>query len=482
MNLFELFATLSLDTSDFDTGVNAAVSKTGEVKDAIDDIDTSTLSSEIAALDEDIADLDSEIERLDTEIAGLEADIDDMDDKALANQRVIEGVIEVGKELVKAGLEALVNFGVESLEAIENSGTAVGNVYKDAKASMQEVLAISQRGTGGFLGQAYASTMQMVESLVFWVDEQDRLNYRMEQLQNYKFANLEALRETLSGIFSDFEVYEPTATDTLTSVEAMTNGLKSQAAYWTSYGDLIKNLQERGVSASFLGQFADGSKESYDYLRAMGRASDAELKALVAAYDELESTRNDVASTVSDAQLSVDDTVTQLVDSIASLARDTASVDAAGNVTVLAQGMVNALATAYPSIAAQVDQINAKIAQLGMPPTLGAFLATPGNEITPGYTPPFGRAVGLDYVPYNEFPALLHEGEAVLTKSEANAWRKGSGEVYAGGTDPAALAAAVRSALADMVISMDGKTVGRMVSGEVSKQINRDAVARRYTK
>lgn len=36
-------------------------------------------------------------------------------------------------------------------------------------------------------------------------------------------------------------------------------------------------------------------------------------------------------------------------------------------------------------------------------------------------------ASGLDYVPYNGFPAILHEGEAVLTASEADAWRKGSG-------------------------------------------------------
>lgn len=36
-------------------------------------------------------------------------------------------------------------------------------------------------------------------------------------------------------------------------------------------------------------------------------------------------------------------------------------------------------------------------------------------------------ASGLEYVPRNNFPALLHEGEAVLTASEADAWRKGSG-------------------------------------------------------
>jgi len=33
--------------------------------------------------------------------------------------------------------------------------------------------------------------------------------------------------------------------------------------------------------------------------------------------------------------------------------------------------------------------------------------------------------VGMDYVPYDEYPALLHEGEAVLTKQENSAYREG---------------------------------------------------------
>ncbi len=36
-----------------------------------------------------------------------------------------------------------------------------------------------------------------------------------------------------------------------------------------------------------------------------------------------------------------------------------------------------------------------------------------------------GYATGLNYVPYDEFPALLHRGEAVLTAAEAREWRKG---------------------------------------------------------
>ena len=36
-----------------------------------------------------------------------------------------------------------------------------------------------------------------------------------------------------------------------------------------------------------------------------------------------------------------------------------------------------------------------------------------------------GFATGLDYVPYDDYAARLHEGEAVLTKLEADRWRRG---------------------------------------------------------
>ncbi len=37
-----------------------------------------------------------------------------------------------------------------------------------------------------------------------------------------------------------------------------------------------------------------------------------------------------------------------------------------------------------------------------------------------------GHAIGNDYVPYDNYPALLHRGEAVLTAREADAWRRGT--------------------------------------------------------
>ena len=46
-----------------------------------------------------------------------------------------------------------------------------------------------------------------------------------------------------------------------------------------------------------------------------------------------------------------------------------------------------------------------------------------------------GLSTGLDYVPYDEFPAYLHKGEAVLTATEAAAWR--AGKASGDGTVPA---------------------------------------------
>ena len=54
------------------------------------------------------------------------------------------------------------------------------------------------------------------------------------------------------------------------------------------------------------------------------------------------------------------------------------------------------------------------------PDTSGAAFQHPmlKNSLS---TEPQGYAVGLDYVPYDNFPALLHQGERVLTANEARA-------------------------------------------------------------
>ena len=92
-----------------------------------------------------------------------------------------------------------------------------------------------------------------------------------------------------------------------------------------------------------------------------------------------------------------------------------------------------------------------------------------------------GFATGLDYVPYNDFSARLHEGEAVLTKAEATLWRRGEGAGGYVGIDYGQLGQAMAGALSGMSVQMDGQAVGVLVTGAVSREMGRRVKGRQYT-
>lgn len=91
-----------------------------------------------------------------------------------------------------------------------------------------------------------------------------------------------------------------------------------------------------------------------------------------------------------------------------------------------------------------------------------------------------GYATGLTRVPYDNFPALLHRDEAVLTRTQAADWRAGR----SGNIDVSAIASAVYSAvvagMSGVSVNMDSQRVGDMVTGRVSQNIAMAAWEGRY--
>lgn len=92
-----------------------------------------------------------------------------------------------------------------------------------------------------------------------------------------------------------------------------------------------------------------------------------------------------------------------------------------------------------------------------------------------------GKAVGIDYVPYNDMPARLHEGDAVLTKAEASAWRSGGAAQIDYSAMGAAVGQGVREALQGIgLYTDDGTRIADMVTERVSRNIAQGAKRWRF--
>ena len=492
MNLFELFAKLSLDVTDFDQGVQDAIDKSGDIQKAVEGIDTSSVDDEIGKLNREISDLDADIKDKDAlikktneEIAALEGSIKVADQKAAATQGIIQGLTSAAVDLAKEALKAVIQFCGESLEYVAASGTEAGNKLKDSMDNMDLTMEALKMKVGTALAPVASSFYDLAAALT-GVSEAEKIDILLRKLDSYQFEKINQVKKDLDGIFKDFEKYKPPEADKWLSATDLIAGLQNQAIYFAEYDRIVKSLQEKGVSTDILAQYADGSTESYNQLRAMEKASAEEITALNEAYAKLEANKKGAAETIADAQMQVDEKVQDLVDSIARLATDINTSMAGDAVGEIGENIVSSLMQYYPSISKWVNTINAKIGSIG---NVGVntggvdVISSPTIlELTGGqYGIGTPRATGMDYVPYNNYLARLHEGEAVLTKAEATLWRRGEGAGGYVGIDYGQLGQAMAGALSGMSVQMDGQAVGVLVTGAVSREMGRRVKGRQYT-
>lgn len=213
------------------------------------------------------------------------------------------------------------------------------------------------------------------------------------------------------------------------------NTKRGGAGRFTESAEAIDASMDEAKSA------VDGAKESADAM-AEAQVQTAEATAQTAASSETvaQNEANTATATASAAK---------------------SAANSAARAQRLASGM-NSLNLKTSTAASAMDQVAGAITRLVNAVNNAASRA--GAVVTPPSATKY--AVGLDRVPYDNYPALLHKGEMVLTAAQASAYRFTGSAGGGGGIDAGALA----SAMSGLAVEMDGRVVGRLVERSVSAQ------------
>lgn len=184
-------------------------------------------------------------------------------------------------------------------------------------------------------------------------------------------------------------------------------------------GDILAGSTKNAASEATAGfdaipeAAASASNKAVETVLASSEKIPADSETLVSAMAK--NMENDTSMETA-AQEAVDRSATQMTDAVSAAGFDSAGKNAM-------QKFIDGINSMSGAVMSAVDAI-ASAAVQRMQSALKKIQSMASSVSIPGY------ATGLDYVPYDEFPALLHKGEAVLTAAEAAVWRAGkkSGE------------------------------------------------------
>ena len=245
------------------------------------------------------------------------------------------------------------------------------------------------------------------------------------------------IADAVGGWFEPFQVAESTVK---TSVDEMMKAMQSQIDFNASYTENLQALKTYGLGAlseAFQSYGADGAAYAATIVKAVEEAGGATseggqeiINNFLGMNEQVQGSQEELAQTMTLFSGEFDTAIEEMTKTLEGAIEDlnmgteahTSAIETIGKyiagVNETAPDAVGAMYTLG------VDMINALQSGLGDSASFTISFSGAGTYKT-----------GLDYVPYDEFPAILHEGEAVLTKEEATAWRtlKNGGDSVGGG-------------------------------------------------
>ena len=242
----------------------------------------------------------------------------------------------------------------------------------------------------------------------------------------------EKLRETYASTFGLFE----TAPELVhTSTADMISSLQSQEQYWTSFGENMKRAAELGIDDGLLQALASMGTEGAAYLQSilddmdsLGAGSEESLQLLNdlnSNYQAAQEAQAQAAAEASDAiaQSSgeIDEAMRSMADAVKEMDKTSEMYETAeANIDSYLAGLEAQAGPMYEAVKAIGEKILSSM-QAGIN---SGTLTLPGVS-GGGFNVDGSHKTGLDYVPYDDYVAVLHKGEMVLPADDAADYRSG---------------------------------------------------------
>ena len=394
------------------------------------------------------------------------------------------------------GKQALIDKYGEEEQAAGDAADATEEGFEitkeGAEAAAKAIKALNDyyQGMLDSTRQAVNSTLKGFEKVdTIWDQHSDLANQETEALNKYtdvwnKWGSdntaLKKMKEFVDGggklTDTELEAYEALVkvrnaqkelNDSLNQYrpEGMTAGLNDQIAYMEEYLANLNTLSEWGVSPEMLASLSDGSKESAAYLKGLVDGGPEAAAAVGELYKTVEEKKASFTKALTDQKLAVDETYQGMVDTAMEAVGELDLYgEAESALADTVQGIADGINESYPEVKSAVDQIVSELNRLSGFGFGFSFDGSGGIEFVN-----FGAAVpmatGAEYIPYDNFPALLHEGEGVLTKEENAAWQAYKNGYHSNGVDYDVLGGLMRSNVkAGGDVYLDGRTVGQVIS------------------
>ena len=298
--------------------------------------------------------------------------------------------------------------------------TAIGRMKSSNKTTLEYLNILNDRGIGavGMLSDAYGVDQGTMYSMISKgeVAGQDAVRIILDALSDSFAGAMEAQSKTFSGITSTIEGLQQELDNAMGEGYNQTRmqGLEAQKA-WLA-GDSGQEMQEAYTAIGAWKASLENAKEQYIRDAMNDAMGSEEYKTAEAEGDAAEMGRILMKAKIDgmneyNANEGKDEELAQELSLIESVRDDTA--------------LNNSNWDAGYTLGQEFSKGRAAA-------TTDSAWADAVNNFNSGYTKHRSghqRAMGIDYVPYDNFPALLHEGEKVLTAGEARQEKNGVGGI-----------------------------------------------------